>query len=87
MKYGVYLTPKAEQDLALVWVNSKDRNTVTSAVNLIDELLSDMPQSVGEVCFDAVRSLVVTPLGVDYEVIEDDHIVYVLSVWDALSRR
>ena len=82
MRYTVVWTPAAEQDLAAVWLDAEDRQAVTSASNLIDRLLASDPDTRGETRFDTVRTLVVSPLGVDFEFIEEDRIVWVLSVWD-----
>jgi len=83
MKFNVVWTPAAEDDLAGVWTEARDRDAVTSAAHTIDRLLSQDPDSIGEICFDTVRSLSVAPLGVDYEVIEADRIVFVLAAWDS----
>jgi hypothetical protein len=45
--------------------------------------LARSPNNVGTPLFDTVRSLVIPPLGVEYEVIDADRIVYVLTVWVA----
>ncbi len=82
MKYTVLWTPTAEQDLAAVWLAAADRNAITSAAHTIDRLLAQDPETRGEVCFDTVRALSVPPLGVEFEVIEPDRMVYVLSAWD-----
>jgi hypothetical protein len=82
MTYTVLWIPPAEQNLATVWMDADDRDAVTSAAHTIDRLLARDPESVGEVRFDTVRTLSIAPLGVDYEVIEADRIVYVLAVWD-----
>ena len=71
----------AEAKLASVWLDAPDRNAVTSAAATIDRLLSRDPDSRGEIRFDTVRTVSVPPLGVDFEVIELDRIVYVLIVW------
>ena len=81
MRYTVLWVPSAERDLAAIWIDSKDRTAVASAANTIDALLRDDAPSQGEPCFDTVRSVVVTPLGVDFEVFEEDRIVRVLAVW------
>jgi hypothetical protein len=82
MTYNVVWTHPAEQELAALWMGAPDRNAVTSASREIDRLLTTDPDQRGEVCFDTVRTLNVPPLGVDFEVIEADRIVYVLTVWD-----
>jgi hypothetical protein len=71
--------------LAAVWLDEKNRNTVASAADTIDRLLARDPESVGELRFDTVRTLAIPPLGVDYEVIDQDRIIYVLSVWNSAS--
>ncbi len=82
MRFTVSWTPTAQQDLAAVWMATTDRNAVTSAANTIDALLAADPESRGDLRFDTVRTLAVPPLGVDFEVVEEDRIVYVLSAWD-----
>ena len=75
----------AEASLASVWLDAADRNAVTSAAATIDRLLSRDPDSRGKIRFDTVRTLSVPPLGVDFEVIELDRIVYVLIVWSVAN--
>jgi plasmid stabilization system protein ParE len=87
MRYTVLWTPAAQQDLASVWLNAADRAAVTAAASIIDQLLAQNPDQQGDVCFDTVRTLVVSPIGVDFEVIDADRIVYVLTVWDEASGR
>jgi hypothetical protein len=82
MRYTVLWTPAAEQNLAAVWVDADDRNALTSAANTIDRLLAIDPESRGELRFDTVRTFSVPPLGVDFEIVEQDRVVWVLSVWD-----
>ena len=60
---------------------ASDHNAVTSAANVMDQLLAKDPETQGEARFDTVRSLLIVPLGVDFEIIELDRIVYVLSAW------
>lgn len=81
MIFTVVWTPAAEQDLAAMWLNAGDRNAVSWAANCIERLLRHSPNAVGETFFDTVRTVAVPPLGVDYEVSDQDRLVYVLSVW------
>ena len=83
MKFTVVWTAAAEQNLAAVWMAAPDRNALTSAASIVDQLLAYDPDSRGEVRFDTVRSLVILPLGVDFDIVELDRIVYVLSAWHA----
>ena len=82
MRFTVSWTPTAQQNLAAVWMAADDKAAITSAANTIDVLLAADPESRGELRFDTVRSLSVPPLGVDYEIVEADRIVYVLTAWD-----
>lgn len=87
MRYTVLWTPAAEQDLAEVWLHAADRVAVTAAADMLDQLLAQNPDQQGEDCFDTVRTLVVPPLGVDFEVVAMDRIVYVLTAWDEARGR
>jgi hypothetical protein len=82
MRFRVSWTPLAEQDLAAVWLNADDRNAVTRAATAIDQLLADDPETRGEPLFDTVRTVCLDPLGVHFEVVDADLIVYVLTAWD-----
>lgn len=82
MMYTVLWTPAAEQELAALWLAAGNRNAVTSAANSIDQLLNQDPELRGVLCFDTVRTLLIPPLGVDFEIVDADRVVYVLSVWE-----
>jgi hypothetical protein len=83
VKFTVLWTPRAEDDLASIWLDAAQRPAISAAANKIDTLLSRDPNEQGRPRFDTVRELVVPPLGVDFDVPEDDRIVYVLGVWRA----
>lgn len=86
MNYTVLWTPAAENDLAAVWLKADDRKAVSSSADMIERFLRQNPEGSGEVRFDSVRCLVIPPLGVDYEVIAEDRLVYALSVWSTAGR-
>jgi hypothetical protein len=75
--------PSAQQDLAALWLAAADRAAVTSAANRIDSMLAANPENYGIQRFDTVRALVVPPLAVEFEVIDQDRLVWVLSAWDS----
>jgi plasmid stabilization system protein ParE len=85
MNYTVLWTPLAEQELARLWTNAPDRNAVTAAADVIDDLLGRDPLSQGEARADDTRLLFVPPLTVLFQVSEADRTVHVLRV--GLSRR
>jgi plasmid stabilization system protein ParE len=80
VNYTVVWKPTAQGELATAWVNAKDRSAVTRAADQIDSLLGFAPNQVGESRSAGRRVLVVPPLVVTFEVIEDDIQVRVLRV-------
>lgn len=87
MRFTVIWMPFAQGRLADVWIAAPDRNAVTRACHYADELLAVDPQFLGDCSFDTVRTVVVGPLGVEFEVDDGDMQVRVLSVWDAKKGR
>lgn len=81
MIFTVAWGPGAVSELADIWLDALDRSRVTAAAREIDRFLRRDPTTRGESRDENVRILFVAPLGVDFEVVEDDRIVYVLSVW------
>jgi len=86
VKYRVAWTPSAQEHLASVWLSSPDRQAVTSAAAAIDADLVKDPQSQGESRSGGVRILIRRPLGVLYEVVEEDGTVYVFAAWTTERR-
>jgi plasmid stabilization system protein ParE len=83
MKYVVLWPKGATNDLTEIWLDSADRQQVTDASDEIDRLLKRHPLRVGQPMESSVqRRLVLPPLGVHYEVIEDDKRVIVLAVFE-----
>jgi hypothetical protein len=81
MRYTVIWTPTALNVLAAIWNQAEDRNAVTAASNEMDRVLAAAPREQGESRKGNVRVMFANPLGVEYEVIEDDLKVEVLAVW------
>ncbi len=81
MKYTVLWTYDAEQELAAIWLNASDRAEITAASSAIDRALSVNPLDQGESREGAIRVMFRGALAVEFEVLPDDRIVYVLSVW------
>jgi hypothetical protein len=82
VNYAFEWVPDALDNLAAVWLASKNRNAVTQAANDIENVLTMFPNSAGEISFDSVREFIYPPLGVEFEVDDVNHRVVVLSVWD-----
>jgi len=83
MTRTVVWKPSAQQDLAALWLASSNRKGVTAATHQIERMLATNAENVGQISFDTVSTLVVLPLGVEFEIIEEDRLVWVLSVWDS----
>jgi len=81
MNHTVVWKPAAEQELASIWNESADRADVTVAANTIDRLLRTSPQDQGESRSGITRIMFVHPLGVIYDVQQEDRLVSVLRVW------
>ena len=81
MIFTVAWVAEAVDELADLWLVAADRDRVTAAAGTIDRNLRQDPQTQGESRDGNVRILFEHPLGVDFEIIEDDRIVFVLSVW------
>jgi plasmid stabilization system protein ParE len=86
MRYTVVWVPSAEDDLAKIWMEATNRSAVASAADTIDGLLREDPHRQGESHYDGVRTLSVSPLGIDFEVRGEDRLVKVLAVWKAHSQ-
>ena len=80
MRYTVIWRPSAEADLAAIWTEARDRQTVSRAANQIDTLLRSAPTTSGESRSGDTRILVVPPLAVHFDVVADDRKVYVLTL-------
>jgi hypothetical protein len=87
MNYTVLWTSTAEEGLAALWLTEPDRPAITAAANSIDTQLNTDPDQCGESRYDTVRVLFVYPLGVEFDVQEQDRVVYVTSVWSIARRK
>ncbi len=82
MKYQVIWQNIAEEELAAIWLASPDRNTVSSAAAWFDSRLSRLPLSLGESRDSSVHRIAYhPPIGIEFEVIEDDKRVIVQGVF------
>lgn len=86
MSYTVTWTPVAEQKLAAIWIAAEDRQAVTAAANEADQLLGRAPRACGESRGAMLRVMFAGPLGVEFEIVEDDQKVRVLTVWRVKHR-
>jgi hypothetical protein len=81
MIFTVNWTATALQQLAAIWLAAPDRNAITVASEEIDRELRTDPDTLGRPTFATVREYRHPPLAIEFEVVEADRIVHVLSVW------
>ena len=80
MKYTVVWKSSAEEELASLWMAAENRAAISVAANTIDQALRFDPNSVGESRRDSARILIVPPLVVTFDVLDDDRLVTILWV-------
>jgi hypothetical protein len=80
MKYTVVNAPVADQQLADIWLQAADRQSVADAFNCIESSLKYDAHLQGRQHASGWRVLMVPPLAVTFRVSEDDRIVKILSV-------
>jgi hypothetical protein len=82
MNYIVHWTDVALDELAVVWTAATDRNAVTAASHRLEQEIAADPYSRGlQRISTGNYTAVDLPLGIEYDVIEDDKTVRVLRVW------
>jgi hypothetical protein len=82
MKYLVSWTPRAEERLASAWLAAPDQKAVTDAAHVLDQHLANDPLRFGESRMSSINRVAwEAPLGIEFDVIEDDKKVLVLTVW------
>ena len=81
MKWTVVYLNSAYNRLADIWIQAPDQVAVTRAANLIDAILRRDPYAYSESRDDNSRVMIETPLGVGYDVSDDDCMVTVWSFW------
>ncbi len=84
MNYTVIWSPSAEDQLILVWLAATDRTAVTLVAHRLESALVDQP-FIGRPRNASVnRTATDSPLGIDFEIIEDDKKVRIIRVWSLI---
>jgi hypothetical protein len=81
MQWTVIYRPDASDELAAIWLDSDDRQAVTTAADSIDKQLGSNPLDAGESRDGNSRVLWQDPLVVFFDVIPDDSSVMVWGVY------
>jgi plasmid stabilization system protein ParE len=86
MKYRVFWTPDAENDLATLWIDAANRDEVSRVADQIDRLLHEDAHLQGESRDENSRVLFALPFVVEFAVVESAQDVYVVGIWKARNR-
>ena len=81
MKYMVEWTPPAEDELIALWMAAPDQSLVTSVIHQLEKRLEINPYLGQTRQSSANRVVLSSPVGIWFDIIEDDKKVLVLSVW------
>jgi hypothetical protein len=86
--YRVAWRQFALDELARIWLlaDSAQRNAITQAAHRIDQRLEMRPHDEGESRSPGLHFLFELPLGISYEILEDQKRVRVLHVWHIRPR-
>jgi hypothetical protein len=80
IRFTVVWHEDAQNRLAQVWMDSRDRNAVTEATHIIDIHLASDPELKGTAVEGELRELVQPPLSVLFAVSEPDRLVKIVHV-------
>jgi len=82
MSYEVIWQPVAENELASIWMASPDRDSISAAAAWLDAGLTQKPLALGESRDASVHRIAFRgPIGIEFEVVEDDKRVIVQGVF------
>jgi plasmid stabilization system protein ParE len=87
VKYQVFWTEKAEEELARIWLAAEDRDAIRLAADSPDRELASAPHDLGESRPGGRRIAHWLPLGISFEIHEEDRSVKVLAVWECRKIR
>ena len=82
MKYTVEWTPPAEDELIALWAASTDQALLTLVIHQLEQRLRLDPYRIGRRRQSSVNRVVLSsPIGMSFEIIEDDKKVLILAIW------
>ena len=82
MRFTVVWKPIAESELAHIYLATADKSAVQRAADRIDVLLARDPKTYGKPRFGDVYVMRVLPLGIEFNVSEQDRQVTVVAIWE-----
>lgn len=87
MNFRVIWTPQAVLQLNRIWLAASNRSPTTAAALAIDYALGGNPHAVGQHLFDTLYQYDRPPLAVEFEVIDAEQQVLVLTCWSTATGR
>ena len=87
MNYNVIWKRSADGQLASIWMDADDRAAITHAARALDRRLAVNPVEQGESRPNELRIGFELPLGVLYEIHEDQRLIQVVAVWKVRKSR
>jgi len=81
MNYRIDWTASAHDRLERIWMAAENTDVITSVADRIDRLLAEDPYRREAIVLGDENTLIVEPLAVDYEVLEDQKRVLIVGVW------
>jgi hypothetical protein len=81
MIWTVVWFDSAQNHLAELWMQAPDRPGVSAAANAMDQSLRSDPYQNSESRCGKNRVMFVPPLGISFDVSDEDWLVTVLAVW------
>ena len=82
MKYSVIWSLQSESGLAEAWLDAVDRSVVSATSSFLEMSLGQTPFLVGRPLSSSVNHYAVhPPLGIAFDIIEDDKKAIVQSCW------
>jgi len=85
MSFHVTWTERALDDLAQLWLDAEDRDSLALASNEIDEFLSANPHDPTLEVVSNQGTIMRGPLGVDFWISEERNRVTVFAAWKAIE--
>jgi plasmid stabilization system protein ParE len=79
-RYTVVWHRSAQDELAAIWISTRDRNAVTTAAHVIDVELSQDAAAKGVELSEGLRAFFAPPLQILFSVDEGDRVVEVVRV-------
>lgn len=87
MRYSVIWSAAAEHELAVLWLNSSDRERLARAADQLDQELRRDALHAGESREEDFRIAIAPPIAIQFRVNEDLRMAAVVHVWQISASR